>query len=329
MPRALHALSFLALAAAAPVAAQDNADYSSLVVFGDSLVDAGNINTLIPSVASPEDGYFMGRFTNGYDYTDLISFDLFGEPTTASLQGGTNFAFGGARATTTSAVPDLNEQLAAYQAYLLAGNTVDPNGLYVLNFGGNDVFAAARPGSPAGYSSDSAFLMEAASNYAQAIQSLADLGANNFLITGFPNASPDTIAFAQEAEVYLLSEIGSLSLDGDVDLNFFSYLDFFTRLQADPTAFGLPADLDFNTTCQAAGALPTCEGYFSFDGTHPTAAIHRAAYGEIRTQLGISAPVPEPATWLMMLLGFGFVGGAMRFRKRPQLRTARAAINFG
>lgn len=30
----------------------------------------------------------------------------------------------------------------------------------------------------------------------------------------------------------------------------------------------------------------------------------------------VSAAVPEPATWLMMLLGFGFVGGAMRQRKQ-------------
>jgi hypothetical protein len=26
-------------------------------------------------------------------------------------------------------------------------------------------------------------------------------------------------------------------------------------------------------------------------------------------------PVPEPATWLMMLLGFGLIGGIMRFRR--------------
>ena len=30
------------------------------------------------------------------------------------------------------------------------------------------------------------------------------------------------------------------------------------------------------------------------------------------------AAVPEPATWLMMILGFGFVGGAMRAKRRKQ-----------
>ena len=33
------------------------------------------------------------------------------------------------------------------------------------------------------------------------------------------------------------------------------------------------------------------------------------------------AAVPEPATWAMMLLGFGFVGGALRLAKRKQKLT--------
>ncbi len=40
--------------------------------------------------------------------------------------------------------------------------------------------------------------------------------------------------------------------------------------------------------------------------------------------LAVSSPaVPEPATWAMMLVGFGFVGGAMRSAKRRQ----KAAIS--
>ncbi|MES2291584.1 MAG: PEPxxWA-CTERM sorting domain-containing protein [Pseudomonadota bacterium] len=33
-------------------------------------------------------------------------------------------------------------------------------------------------------------------------------------------------------------------------------------------------------------------------------------------------PVPEPATWVMMLLGFAAVGFAMRRRPQLALRTA-------
>jgi hypothetical protein len=43
--------------------------------------------------------------------------------------------------------------------------------------------------------------------------------------------------------------------------------------------------------------------------------VHTARYpgGEIRGQL---AAVPEPATWGMMIAGFGIVGGAMRSQRR-------------
>ena len=34
--------------------------------------------------------------------------------------------------------------------------------------------------------------------------------------------------------------------------------------------------------------------------------------------------VPEPGTWLTMLLGFGLVGGLLRFRRRPATATAEA-----
>ncbi|RYE70329.1 MAG: CHRD domain-containing protein, partial [Oxalobacteraceae bacterium] len=51
------------------------------------------------------------------------------------------------------------------------------------------------------------------------------------------------------------------------------------------------------------------------------ANIHDAAFpgGEIRGQL---AAVPEPASWVVMLSGFGVVGGAMRGRRKR-------AVSFG
>ena len=33
----------------------------------------------------------------------------------------------------------------------------------------------------------------------------------------------------------------------------------------------------------------------------------------------LASAVPEPATWATMLLGFGLIGGAMRYRRRPQV----------
>lgn len=38
----------------------------------------------------------------------------------------------------------------------------------------------------------------------------------------------------------------------------------------------------------------------------------------------VNTPVPEPATWLMMIVGFGFVGGMMRRRPKQVVATAGA-----
>jgi hypothetical protein len=36
------------------------------------------------------------------------------------------------------------------------------------------------------------------------------------------------------------------------------------------------------------------------------------------------AGVPEPATWAMMIIGFGLTGAAMRFRRRDANTAANA-----
>jgi phospholipase/lecithinase/hemolysin len=311
-------LALVAVSAPA-LAERTTPTYTSITVFGDSLVDAGNIFTLTGGATpNPAVGYFQGRFTNGFNYPDLLSIDLFGVPTVASLQGGTNFAYGGARATTTSGVPDFSEQLALYANYLSTpGRVVDPNGLFVLNFGGNDIFAAQQNGTPTGFVSDAAFLQQAASTYAGGVQTLNNLGARNILLTGFPVASQPGQPFSLQGEAFLTSELNKLSLAPDTTLFRFSYLNFFGRLTADPDAFGLPEPLNLTSNCRAANAQPDCTGFFSFDGTHPTAAVQRALYNDINQQFSLSAVVPEPDTWAMMLVGFGLLGGAMR---RPKLQ---------
>lgn len=48
---------------------------------------------------------------------------------------------------------------------------------------------------------------------------------------------------------------------------------------------------------------------------------HDAANNQTQVFL-VSTPVPEPATWLMLILGFGLVGGAMRKRRGLAVRYA-------
>ena len=59
--------------------------YTAVYVFGDSLVDSGNalklaewygglpLTDLPEGAPTAEDGYFKGRFSNGYTFADLVS----------------------------------------------------------------------------------------------------------------------------------------------------------------------------------------------------------------------------------------------------------------
>ena len=261
--------------------------FTSLTVFGDSLVDSGNsftaTNGALPSVSN---GYFKGRWMNGYNYVDLISQNLFGKPTSPSLLGGNNFAMGGAKIIGNgSSVPDLPAQIKQYTTRLTTtGGKVDPKGLYVLNFGGNDIFGAMNK-DYSGFSSEAEYLTRAAVNYVQAVQTLNDLGARNIIITDFPVAySPDNGI----AEGIFYTALTTLHLAKTTKLYKFSYTLTFLQVATVPDTLGLPEENVF-VSCQQANALASaCAGYFSFDGTHPTAAVENAIFAQFSGRLGLA-----------------------------------------
>ncbi|WP_375419808.1 SGNH/GDSL hydrolase family protein [uncultured Sphingomonas sp.] len=321
----VFALGVLGTVAATPAwAERDTAQFTSITVFGDSLVDAGNLYLSNGGTRpDPNLGYFQNRFTNGFDYPDLLSIDLFGVPTTPSLQGGGNFAYGGARVVDTGdVIPDLQAQLGAFQQ---SGRGIDPNGIYILNFGGNDVFGAkgffGAEGAIGTYPTISSYLQAAAELYVSGVQTLNDLGARNILFTDFPLAGDP---LTTEANGYLNTALAGLTLDADTDLLFYSLSDFNRRVLTNPAPFGLPQQRT-DTTCIAAGAQTSgCVGIFSFDGIHPTAPIQAAGYREMNQRFGLTAvqAVPEPSSWALMLVGFGLSGFALR--RRGKMRTVAA-----
>jgi phospholipase/lecithinase/hemolysin len=325
----IFALSVLSAFMAAPaLASRDTARYTSLTVFGDSLVDAGNLYVATGGTQpDPALGYYQNRFTNGYDYSDLLSLDLFGAPTMPSLLGGGNFAVGGARVVDTEdAIPDLQAQFGAFQ---LSGRGIDPNGLYIFNFGANDVFGAkgvfGEDEAIGSYPDISSYLHAAAEQYVLGVKTLNDLGARNILITDFPLAGdPLTI----EANGYLGTALSNLTLASGTDLFFYSLSGFNQRVLTNPASFGLPPQR-VDTNCIAEGAQSSgCTGIFSFDGVHPTAAIQLAGYHDMDQQFGLSAvtAVPETDTWVMMILGMGMVGAAMRYRPRSRKIAAACTL---
>jgi phospholipase/lecithinase/hemolysin len=312
-----RSLAVAAVLMAAPAVASTSPD--QLVIFGDSLVDSGNIFFATGGFAptniynNPSRGYFPGRFTNGPDYTDLLSQRLYGSYTTPSLAGGSNYAWGGATyVANADPVPDLAAQVAEYTG----GHTVDSQALYIINLGGNDVFTLEDPAFPAALvpSYEAALLNVLAAT----VQGLDAAGASHILVTGIPNT--DATGYALDALVQARLDAIQPGLTNATLLRF-SYLNFFQQLTADPAAFGvapfthLPSDGCFDHL--SPPATNDCSGYFTVDGTHPIAPIQAAIYRQVASVIGIS--VPEPATWSLMLVGFGLLGAAARGKRRGAL----------
>ncbi|MGI4878276.1 MAG: SGNH/GDSL hydrolase family protein [Janthinobacterium lividum] len=316
-------LTAIAVGAAVGLAGPAAARPDQLIVFGDSLVDAGNayLGTL-GQTAQPGYGYFDGRYSNGPVWTDLINQRLTNHLTTPFLLGGVNYAVGGAEAAEDRSlqgfiVPGLASQLGIYAT---SGKAIDPNALYVLNFGNNDVSAllagiAAAPNAGAAAAFQAGFTAAFVGNYLGAISYLNAHGAKNFLIGGVPNPQI-TIGIGLEAS--LQAGLATLSLTPGSSLKQIDYFGFFNSLVANPTAYGLPADLDVNLgdacvdiSVAPSNPNPDCSHYLSFDGIHPTAPVHAALARYVGELIGIGS-VPEPSSWALMIGGFGLIGATMR-----------------
>ncbi|HUB92199.1 MAG TPA: autotransporter domain-containing protein [Dyella sp.] len=141
-PRKIAGAVALALGVVGAVHATGNphSTFDSVVVFGDSLSDAGNISLATnPSIQPP-----LKFTTNPGNVTIQNVAAGLGYSLTASLAGGTDYAWGGAGISnnspgTPSTVPTITSQVTSY----LAGNSVNPRALYAMWGGANDIFNAA------------------------------------------------------------------------------------------------------------------------------------------------------------------------------------------
>jgi phospholipase/lecithinase/hemolysin len=316
----LAAAAFLATPAAALTPTQ-------FIVFGDSFLDAGNVQAAVgPLFTDPNLGYWQGRFSDGPTWIDHLSYAQFGQPSRASLLGGTNFAVGGARGsgddpTPLGVIPGLSSQLGAFGQYLVqTGQPFDPDALYVINFGNNDVNYIQALADPTDPEFNPALIpaVQAAyvSNMVGAVVTLSGLGAKNILLAGVPNPT--------EPEGQLLQSLLTTGLNaaepglGGTNLLRLDYFSYFLGVAANPAAFGLRPDLNFTAPCLAVVAPsrePDCSGFLSFDGTHVTEQVQASLSIYVARQFGLAA-IPEPSSWAMMIAGFAAAGAAVRRGRR-------------
>jgi len=319
------------------VASAAEPSFTDLVIFGDSLSDTGNT-----SIASggfyPREGttqpYFGGRYSNGLLWTEWLASGL-GAGTSGDAKphrnGGNNYAYAGARTGyTTVDVPGLQ-----FQVQTIWGSThsaADPNALYVLVGGGNDMRDARSFDS--GNETANEFVRDlwaanAASSMKASLDFLAQRGAKNVLISTLPDlGNTPEAAFlglqsaSSDATASFNAQVaGLMSFGASRGLNM-TLLDMAGVVEAvrqdtltnDAAVYGV---LDIWAPCagfNGSFGTPCAVAAFS-DGLHPSARAHQIIADAAFQALGVT-PVPEPETVALMLAGLVMVGSAARRRSR-------------
>jgi outer membrane lipase/esterase len=296
--------------------------YSSVVFFGDSLSDTGNVNLLsggvVPGNAQP---YFQGRLSDGLLWTDYLAAGV-GHASDAGsfLQGGNNYAFAGAR--TGGFIPNDVPGILAQTAVLWgSSHTASANDLFVLVGGGNDMRdARSEVGGTA--ATRQAAAEAAVANLQLSMLALASKGAQNFLLSTLPDLGSTfeatllgNVAESSDASMRFNSLIPSLKTFGEgLGLNV-SVLDMNGVLQLvrnNPAQFGIS-----NTTLPCDGFLfsqgDACSASLFSDALHPSALSHQIIAAAAFATLGITpAAVPEPETVTLMAMGLVLLGAVAR-----------------
>lgn len=304
--RALGAL-LLSLTVAAPTA--QAAQFNNVVVFGDSLSDAGYFRPFLAAIGLPSSVVAtLGRFTTnpGPVWSELIS-QYYGVRPAASNAGGWIYAQGGATVATDSpsTPPGFAQRPVSTQIteYLQRnGGQANANTLYAVWAGGNDFlngFSRLSAGQITPEQFQAAFLGAAQAEIQQIgrlfgaggryilVFALPDLGGTPFALGAGPAASAQATAAAAGYNLTLFAGLRTAGLRA-IPVDVFS---LFNEMRANPSAFGFT-----NTTGIACGPFPpiTTSGSAQFciagqntvapnaentyvfaDSVHPTSGAHR------------------------------------------------------
>ena len=290
------------------VFAQSAPVFSQIIVFGDSLSDDGNI------AHQMRDTFFFSYPSSNFDYSDYrFTDDLYTSPGSSlysgvwheqlatsflnlavarnSLDGGMDYAFGGATTRDgqtertiinnpfpfsggnfTITIDNIGKQVADY----LGSNTPDPNVLYLLWGGGNDLF-----------DDSSATNVTATANRVRTlVDRLALAGARKFFVPNVPPLGavpnslghPSTVAaldlasanYRGELNAALASEQSALAAQG-INIQLYG-LDIWLnviRVLAEPAKYGFT-----NVTDPSQGESVNPDHYLFWDDLHPTTAAH-------------------------------------------------------
>ncbi len=299
-------------------------EFSQIIIFGDSLSDVGNLRRQMEArglrYPGGEYNYSDGRFTNSSDtnpgsaryvgvWHEQLSRTFLGRSAeTASVHGGNVFAFGGATTedgtqgytvagvfgfNVTVTIDNMGKQVDDY----ITRRPMDPNALFIIWGGGNDLFDSHSESN----------VNAASARVAMLVSRLADAGARHFLVPnvpplgGVPRYNGDrpaqdaknraSLDYRAKLEANLDATESAYATQG-IQLNLYR-LDIWTgfvRFAADPARYGIRY---LSNTGRGGEGSP--DDYLFWDDIHPTTAGHYQIARAARDVLSGQAMAPARA----------------------------------
>jgi len=253
---------------AASAAAQAGPSISQVVVLGDSFSDNGN---LYARTVNPPPPYWQGRMSNGPVMVEQLAQRLGVPLSDFAWAGATTGVGNGVDGGTVDALGAfaLPGMTTAFQD-LLSDTAFDPNALYILWGGANDLRSATNQAEGA------VAIGKAVTNLVTMMGTLQYLGATRILVLNMQDFAKAPAFLQEDPQILQFMTQGTLAFNQALKANLppgVHYFDTFSRFSdfmANPEDYGLS-----NVTDQlilTPGADPNA--YFYWDGVHPTTAGH-------------------------------------------------------
>lgn len=262
--------------------------FANLYAFGDSLSDGGSSNTAVTSIyklaggcdlAHPCPPYVDGHYSNGQVAIEYLAdkilpgganpANFFNFSVAGATTGIGNFGDGGSA--TVVGEFELPGISTVIDRYLALSSPADPNALYFIWGGANDLLTGGLPDA-------------AAQNIADSVSKLIDAGATHFFIPNLPDlgltpyaidagVSEGATGFSIGFNIALASQLADLSEQfSEIDIIQYDAYSFFNYLVDNAESYGFT-----NTKTGCLAGLTPCtnpEEYIFWDGFHPTTQAH-------------------------------------------------------
>ncbi|MBE9191803.1 autotransporter domain-containing protein [Gloeocapsopsis crepidinum LEGE 06123] len=250
--------------------------YEEFYIFGDSLVDDGNLFQLTGGLFPPSPPYFNGRLSNGPVSVEILGTEL-GIPVDAT----NNYGFAGTTSGDTNALnfliglqlPSLPTQL---NTFLATAGTPSPNALYVLWAGANDYIILP----PQLRTTDTQAVVN---NLFDALTTLVNAGARNLVVPNLPDlgSTPQErvlptaaalTAITNSHNTNLNTALQGLAANRDVNIIPLDINALFGEVVTDPITYGLT---NISDRCLGNPNCTNPDQFLFWDGIHPSARGHQ------------------------------------------------------